>query len=158
MAILNPPLVRDPRSQTQFLARLHLFLDAAPSNVVCLPLALQCTSDTSFDKAHVLKPHATLFFSAEGVASPVGTLIRMVGCPSPSSVAPAAGPGVPNAACSLASAACSTFGDVLGLSSSVLDFPSTTILKVWLPRRTLRRCGSCQVLSRRLWISNSDSS
>ena len=42
-----------------------------------------------------------------------------MGSPSPSSVAPAAGPGVPNAACSLASAAYSTSAAVIGLSSSV---------------------------------------
>ena len=58
--------------------------------------------------------------SAEGVAGPVGTLMRTVGSPSPSSVAPAEGRGVPNAACSLASAACSTSAAVIGLSSSVL--------------------------------------
>ena len=58
MAIHDRPLVRDPRSQTQFLARLHLFLDVAPSNMVCPPFAPQCTLDTSFDEAHVLKPYA----------------------------------------------------------------------------------------------------
>ena len=46
--------------------------------------------------------------------------MRTVGSPSPSNVALAAGPGVPNAACSLASAACSTSAVVIALSSSVL--------------------------------------
>ena len=46
---------------------------------------------------------------AEGVAEPVGKLMRTVGSPSPSNVAFAAGPGVPNAACSLVSAACIEF-------------------------------------------------
>ena len=61
MAILDLPLVRDPRSQTQFLARLHLYLVAATSNAVCPPLAPQCTIDTSFDEARVLKLRAALF-------------------------------------------------------------------------------------------------
>ena len=52
----------------------------------------------------------------------MGTLIRTAGSPSPSNVAPAAGPGVPNTACSLASAACSTSAAVIGLNSSVLAF------------------------------------
>ena len=46
--------------------------------------------------------------------------MRTVGSPSPSSVAPAAGPRVPTAACFLASAGCSTSAAVIGLSSSVL--------------------------------------
>ena len=58
--------------------------------------------------------------SAGRVAGPVRTLGRTAGSPSASNVAPAPGPGVPNAACSLASAACSTSASVIGLSSSVL--------------------------------------
>ena len=82
MAIHDPPLVRDPRSQTQFLARLHLFLDVAPSNVVCPPFGPQCTIDTSFDEAHVLKLYAVFVF-------PCGNLDTHVGSyPSPSSGAP----------------------------------------------------------------------
>ena len=50
---------------------------------------------------------------------PVGTMIRTAGSPSPCNVASAAGPGVPNAACSLANAACSTSAVVIGLSFSV---------------------------------------
>ena len=57
--------------QTQFLARLHLCLVDAPSNVACPPLAQQCTIDTSFDKAHVLKPRVALFLQ---LRASVGTL------------------------------------------------------------------------------------
>ena len=46
--------------------------------------------------------------------------MRTVGSPSPFNVALAAGLGVPNAECSLASAACATSAVVIALSSSVL--------------------------------------
>ena len=69
MAILDHPLVRDPRSQTQFLARLHLYLVAAPSNAACPPLAPQCTIDTNFDKAHVLNPRERSVIGQEADSS-----------------------------------------------------------------------------------------
>ena len=119
LAILDLPLVRDPRSQTQFLARLHLYLVVAPLSVACPPLVLQCTIDTSVDKAHVLELRAALFLQLRASQvlwepsyapwvlrhRPAWLLQRDTGF---------------RTSVSLASAACSPSAAVRGVSSSVL--------------------------------------
>ena len=58
----------------------------SPSSVVYLLFAPQCTIGTSCGMTRSARS------AAEGVAGPVGALIRTVGSPSPSNVASAAGP------------------------------------------------------------------